>query len=136
MRNVRQKYPFAIIAWVVLPEHMHCIWRLPEGDSDFSTRWRLIKSHFSRHLPQTATSTVALQKEKRREIWQRHFWEHSIRDEMDFKRHFDYVHINPLKHGLVKHVKEWPYSTFHRYVAAGIYPADWCGMMQTGDFGE
>jgi putative transposase len=85
---------------------MHCIWRLPEGDSDFSTRWRLIKSHFSRHLPQTTASTPALQKEKRREIWQRHFWEHSIRDEMDFKRHFDYVHINPLKHGLVKHVKE------------------------------
>ena len=121
VRNVRQKHPFTIIAWVVLPEHMRCIWQLPEGDSDFSLRWRLIKNWFSRNLPQTAIPGASLQQEKRREIWQ---------------RHFDYIHLNPLKHGLVGQVKNWPYSTFHRYVATNIYPENWCGIIEPGVFGE
>ena len=136
VRNVRQKHPFTIIAWVVLPEHMHYIWRLPEGDSDFSLRWRLIKSRFSRNLPQTAIPGATLQQEKRREIWQRHFWEHCIRDEADFKRHFDYIHLNPLKPGWAQKEKNWPYSTFHRYVATNIYPENWCGIIEPGVFGE
>nr|WP_236994155.1 hypothetical protein [Methylomicrobium sp. RS1] len=62
-----------------------------------------------------------------RGIWQRHYWEHLIRDDADYQRHVDYVHVNPLKHGYVKRVEDWPYSTFHRYVAKGIYPPAWCG---------
>jgi putative transposase len=124
---VRKKYPFHIDAWVVLPEHLHCVLTLPEGDSDFSLRWRLIKSAFSRALPKTETLSAVRHAAGERGIWQRHFWEHLIRDEVDFQKHVDYVHVNPLKHGLVNCVNDWPYSTFHRYVAAGVYPVEWCG---------
>ena len=127
VRRVRQRYPFEIDAWVVLPEHLHCVLTLPRGDSDFSVRWRLIKSGFSRALPKTERLSAVRQAAGERGIWQRHFWEHLIRDELDYQRHVDYVHVNPLKHGLVNRVVDWPYSTFHRDVAAGIYPADWCG---------
>lgn len=127
VQSVRQRYPFHIDALVVLPEHMHCVFTLPEGDSDFSLRWRLIKSGFSRALPKTESLSTVRQAASERGIWQRHFWEHLIRDDLDFQRHIDYVHVNPLKHGLVKRVGDWPFSTFHRYVAAGIYVADWCG---------
>ena len=127
VQSVRQRYPFHIDAWVVLPDHMHCVFTLPEGDSDFSLRWRLIKSGFSRALPKTEGLSAARRAAGERGIWQRHFWEHLIRDELDFQRHIDYVHVNPLKHGLVKRVVDWPFSTFHRYVEEGIYVADWCG---------
>jgi len=127
VRGVRDKYPFRIDAWVVLPEHLHCIMTLPPGDSDFSLRWRLIKSGFSRDLPKTEHRSMVRRAAGERGIWQRHYWEHLIRDEADYRRHVDYVHVNPLKHGHVKCVQDWPYSTFHRHVAAGVYPADWCG---------
>lgn len=127
VRRVRDRYPFHIDAWVVLPEHLHCVLTLPAGDSDFSLRWRLIKSGFSRAIPKTEVLSVVRQRAGERGIWQRHYWEHLIRDEMDFQRHIDYVHVNPLKHGLVKRVGDWPYSTFHRAVNAGIYTMDWCG---------
>ena len=127
VRKVKQKYPFHIDAWVVLPEHMHCILSLPENDSDFSLRWRLIKSGFSRSLPKTEYLSPVRKSSGERGIWQRHYWEHLIRDEVDYQRHVDYVHINPVKHGHVQRVQDWPYSTFHRYVESGIYPADWCG---------
>jgi putative transposase len=127
VKAVRRRYPFQIDAWVVLPEHMHCVLTLAGGDSDFSLRWRLIKSGFSRALAKTETLSAVRQRAGERGIWQRHFWEHLIRDELDFQRHVDYVHVNPLKHGLVKRVSDWPYSTFHRAVEAGIYPIDWCG---------
>ena len=127
VQQVRQKHPFHIDAWVVLPEHLHCVLTLPTGDSDFSLRWRLIKSAFSRALPKEERISATRQKYGERGIWQRHFWEHLIRDELDFQRHVDYVHVNPLKHGLVKCVSDWPYSTFHRYVDNGIYDLDWCG---------
>ena len=106
---------------------MHCVFTLPEGDSDFSLRWRLIKSGFSRALAKTESLSAVRQAAGERGIWQRHFWEHLIRDDLDFARHIDYVHVNPLKHGLVKRVGDWPFSTFHRYVEAGIYVTDWCG---------
>jgi putative transposase len=125
--NVRRKHPFEIDAWVVLPEHMHCVLTLPNGDSDFSMRWRLIKSDFSRALPKTETLSAMRKKYKERGIWQRHYWEHLIRDELDYQRHVDYVHVNPFKHGLVQQVRDWPYSTFHREVERGIYPLNWCG---------
>ena len=137
VRQVRKNRPFRIDAWVVLPEHLHCIWTLPPGDADFSTRWRLIKSNFSRALPPTEWRNETRQHAGERGIWQRRFWEHLIADEEDFSRHIDYVHINPQKHGWVSRVQDWPYSTFHRYVHAGIYPADWCGETQMkGRFGE
>jgi len=123
--DVRQRYPFHIDAWVVLPEHLHCVWTLPPGDSDFSLRWRLIKSGFSRAIPKGSSEVRRAAGE--RGIWQRHFWEHLIRDELDYQRHVDYVHVNPLKHGLVQRVVDWPYSSFHRAVAAGVYPVNWCG---------
>ncbi len=127
VRRVRERHPFSIDAWVVLPEHLHCVMTLPPGDSDFSLRWRLIKSGFSRALPKTEHRSKVRKAAGERGIWQRHYWEHLIRDDADFQRHVDYVHVNPLKHGHARRVRDWPYSTFHRYVEAGIYPMDWCG---------
>ncbi|MBC3883265.1 transposase [Undibacterium sp. LX40W] len=127
VQQVRQKHPFYIDAWVVLPEHLHCVLTLPPGDSDFSLRWRLIKTAFSRALPREERISATRQKYGERGIWQRHYWEHLIRDELDFQRHVDYVHVNPLKHGLVKRVRDWPYSTFHQHVVKEIYSLDWCG---------
>ncbi len=127
VKQVKKRYPFYINAWVVLPEHMHTIWTLPEGDSNFSLRWRLIKSSFSTALPKIESISQVRQAAGERGIWQRNYWEHLIKNELDYQRHFDYVHVNPLKHGLVKRVIDWPYSTFHRCVKQGIYPNDWCG---------
>ena len=127
--EVRHKYPFKIDAWVVLPEHMHCVWTLPPDDSDFSTRWRLIKSGFSRRIPKKENRSAVRLRNNERGIWQRHYWEHLIRDELDFQRHLDYIHMNPVKHGWVRQVKDWPYSTFHRYVQEGVYSLDWCGVV-------
>jgi putative transposase len=127
VRKVRKRHPFQIDAWVVLPEHLHCVWTLPPGDSDFSMRWRLIKSGFSRALPKTERLSKVRKAAGERGIWQRHYWEHLIRDDVDYQRHVDYVHVNPLKHALVKRVADWPYSTFHQYVTQGIYLPNWCG---------
>jgi len=127
VRRVRNRHPFHIDAWVVLPEHLHCVMTLPPGDSDFSLRWRLIKSGFSRALPKTERRSPVRMGARERGIWQRHYWEHCIRDETDYRRHVDYVHANPLKHGHVTRARDWPYSTFHRYVNAGLYPVHWCG---------
>ena len=127
VRRVREKYPFYIDAWVVLPDHMHAVWTLPDDDADFSLRWRLIKSGFAKAQPRSESLSATRRRYGERGIWQRHFWEHLIRDEADYQRHVDYVHVNPLKHGLVSRVVDWPFSTFHRAVAAGIYPQDWCG---------
>ena len=125
--QVKKFYPFIIHAWVVLPEHLQCVIELPEGDADFKTRWMLIKMLFSRAIPKTEHRSEIRIKRRERGIWQRRYWEHLIRDEADFKAHVDYVHINPLKHGLVKNVVDWEYSTFHRLVKAGIYPRNWAG---------
>jgi putative transposase len=124
---VRQRYPFQIHGWVVLPEHLHCVIELPLGDADFATRWRLIKIAFSKALPKTEVLSAVRTQRGERGIWQRRYWEHLIRDERDFQAHMDYVHINPVKHGLVKCVADWPYSTFHHLVAKGVYPSDWAG---------
>ena len=124
---IRQRHPFVIHGWVVLPEHLHCIIELPPDDADFATRWRLIKMTFSKALPLTEQRSTIRIARGERGIWQRRYWEHLIRDEEDFRAHMDYVHINPLKHGLVKMVNEWPFSTFHRLVEKGIYPEDWAG---------
>jgi putative transposase len=111
LRDVAASRPFAILAYALMPDHFHCIWRLPEGDSDFSTRWRLIKLAMTRKL--------------KKRVWQQRFWEHLIRDEADFERHMDYIHFNPVKHGLTKDACAWPHSSLAAYVAKGVYPRGW-----------
>ena len=125
--QTKRNHPFHIDAWVVLPEHMHCLWTLPPGDADFATRWKVIKSGFARRIPHGESRSIEQQLRGQRGIWQARYWEHLIRDETDYQRHFDYIHINPVKHGWVPAVKDWPYSTFHRAVAEGIYTNDWAG---------
>ena len=115
-RRVRASRPFKIDAMVVMPDHLHCIWTLPPGDADFSTCWRLIKTWFAKHWQPAGREQA---------VWQHRYWEHQIRDETDFARHADYIHYNPVKHGLAKSPLDWPYSSFRRHLEAGIYPADW-----------
>jgi REP-associated tyrosine transposase len=137
--SVQNRYPFETIAICVLPDHLHAIWwSLPQGDTDFALRWSQIKSGFSRE--QTANALRSSSKIAKREkgIWQRRYWEHAIRDDRDLQRHVDYIHYNPVKHGYVPKVCDWPHSSFSRYVARGILPADWGGDVSDigGAFGE
>ena len=127
VRATRSRHPFHIDAWVVLPDHMHCVWTLPDGDADFALRWKVIKFAFARRLPKTEVLTATQRPRGERGIWQRRYWEHMIRDERDYRHHVDYVHRNPLKHGLVERLVDWPYSSFHRAIGAGVYPVNWCG---------
>jgi len=127
VRKVRAKSPFHIDAWVVLPDHLHCLWTLPVNDADFSGRWRAIKIAFSKSLPPTEHRSAVRILRGERGIWQRRFWEHTIRDDRDYAVHMDYIHFNPVKHGLVHCVADWPLSSFHRCVASGLYPSDWLG---------
>ncbi|MES1956025.1 REP-associated tyrosine transposase [Salinisphaera hydrothermalis] len=112
-RRVRSRYPFTIDAVVILPDHLHCVWTLPADDADFSLRWRLIKTAFSKR------AGIALP------CWQPRFWEHQIRDATDYAHHLDYIHYNPVRHGYVERVADWPHSSFGRCVQAGLYPPDW-----------
>jgi putative transposase len=128
--KVKKTHPFHIHAWVVLPEHMHCVMELPEGDADYAKRWMLIKMLFSRGIPKNERRSKTRIERRERGIWQRRYWEHLIRDDRDYQAHVDYVHINPVKHGLVKEVKDWPYSTFHKLVEQGIYTQNWGGGME------
>jgi len=125
VRRVRHRAPFHIDGWVVLPDHMHCIWTLPKGDRDFSGRIRLVKGMFSRELPKSEWLSSVRHKKGERGIWQRRFWEHTIRDDKDYSAHMDYLHYNPVKHGYVERVMDWPYSTFHRLVDKEVYSLDW-----------
>ena len=135
-RRTMRSDPFRINAFVVLPDHMHAIWTLPPGDADFSTRWRLIKTRFARAIPIGERRSAVRIARGERGVWQRRFWEHLIRDEDDYQRHVEYCAINPVKHGLVRRVADWPYSSFHRDVRAGIFPLDWAGDVAEGEFGE
>jgi putative transposase len=116
LRNVRDQRPFENLAMVLMPDHLHCIWRLPREDADFSTRWMLIKQGMSYRL----RGRIGVKR-----LWQNRFWEHTLRDDRDVEEHTHYIHFNPVKHGHVAQVSDWPYSTFHRYVQNGIYPPDW-----------
>ncbi len=138
IRAVRKARPFTIDAIVVLPDHLHIMMMLPDGDPDFSTRLRLIKRRFTDGLA-ASNVPVARLVNGERALWQRRFWEHTIRDEHDFARHVDYIHFNPVKHGLVTRVRDWPYSSFHRYVRRGLLPNDWGGDVRSesdGNYGE
>ena len=123
--HVKRKHLFKIDAVGILPDHLHCIWTLPEGDSDFSMRWGLIKAHFSRQIAKGERISKSRTGRGERGLWQRRFWEHLIRDETDYRQHMDYIHWDPVKHGWVRCVKEWPHSSFHRYVIAGVYAENW-----------
>ena len=112
-KRVGTKHRFTVDAIVILPDHLHTVWTLPPDDSDFALRWRLIKTAFSRDLPSTEDRSASRQGRHERGIWQRRYWEHLIRDEVDLSRHVDYIHMNPLKHGLVKRVADWPQPARH-----------------------
>ncbi|MGY4307671.1 putative transposase [Bradyrhizobium sp. USDA 4369] len=136
-RTARVKRPFEIDAIVILPEHLHVVMTLPAGDADFPGRWRMIKGAFSSALL-NAGFVVPRRRNGELALWQRRFWEHTIRDDDDFERHVDYVHFNPVKHGLTRRVLDWPHSSFHHYVRDGVLPEDWAGDAKDdgADFGE
>jgi len=124
-RYVKKRRPFLINAAVVMPDHLHCIWTLPAGDPDYSTRWNLLKGHFSRSIDKDERVSASRMRKRERGLWQRRFWAHLITDQNDFNRHIDYIHWNPVKHGLVEQVSDWPHSSFHHYVKLGVYPLAW-----------
>ena len=126
-RRVRERRPFQVEAAVILPDHLHCIWRLPDGDGDFSIRWNLIKGGFSRRMGKKERISQSRGKRRERGVWQRRFWAHLLRDQADFNRHVAYIHYNPVKHGWVTRVVDWPHSSFHRFVARGVYSSAWGG---------
>jgi putative transposase len=127
-RSVHNQRPFRSDAIVILPDHLHCLWTLPPNDADFSTRWRLIKSFFTRAIAPGERLSARRQMKHERGIWQRRFWEHAIRDQRDFDAHIDYIHYNPVKHGWVPRVADWPHSSFHRFVRSGLYPLEWAAL--------
>lgn len=118
-RKVMAARPFQIDAMVILPEHLHCIWSMPEGDADYSSRWREIKKAASRQISMTTNA------HNERMVWQRRFWEHAIRDEEDWRKHVDYIHYNPVKHGLASSPGEWAWSSFGNAVSKGWYEKSW-----------
>ena len=135
----RERHPFHMLAYCMLPDHLHTVWRLPDKDADFGLRWSLIKRSFSSGLPAAGARSASKIAKREKGLWQRRFWEHQIRDETDLQRHVDYVHFNPVKHGLVKRVADWPHSSFHAFVERGRLPGDWAGVDASGDadgFGE
>jgi putative transposase len=129
IEHTRNKYPFIIDAFVLLPDHFHALLTLPDGESDFSVRLRLIKTYVSKYYRQELEidRSISLSRQKRGEsnLWQRRFWEHLIRDEQDFANHCDYIHYNPTRHGFCQSPQDWPYSSIHRFIQQGIYPHDW-----------
>ena len=137
VRQTRTRTPFTIDVWVVLPDQMHCLWTLPPGDADFPGRWRAIKTAFSKALPGEGTPSTTMTSRGERGIWQRRYWEHTIRDDRDCASHMDTTHLNPFKHGYVSHPADWPYSSFRRSVAAGLYPPGWSdGAAEPEEAGE
>ena len=136
-RTARNERPFEVDGIVILPDHVHAVMKLPLDDSDFAGRWRRIKGHFSSALLHAGVD-IARHSNGELALWQRRYWEHTIRNEDDFERHIDYVHFNPVKHGYVRRVGDWPHSSFHLYVRAGLLPGDWAGEVGEGAdaFGE
>ena len=125
--TVQERHPFKVEAIVLLPDHLHCLWTMPPNDNDYSNRWMLIKSAFTRTCCDPVQSVLRSSRVLKREqnIWQRRFWEHQIRHDQDYLNHADYIHYNPVKHGLARSPLEWQYSSFHRHVKEGFYHPDW-----------
>jgi putative transposase len=135
---VQRNQPFETVPICILPDHLHAIWTLPAGDADFAMRWNLIKGGFSRGLASAVVRSASKIAKREKGIWQRRYWEHVIRDDADLAKHVDYIHYNPVRHGLVSRVSDWPHSSFHQYVKRGLLPHDWGGDMRhvSGSFGE
>lgn len=127
LKSAMAREPFGLPAIVVLPDHLHTLMALPPGDSGFSSRVRRLKSAFVSSLRGQLEAGVAFNDRGEANLWQRRFWEHMIRDERDYAAHVDYIHFNPVKHGLVAKVSDWPLSSFHRFVERGELPVDWAG---------
>lgn len=129
IQEVRHQSPFRNVACVLLPDHLHAVWELPRGDTDYSTRWKQIKAAFTKKWLRSGGceqwKSASRESKGERGVWQKRFFEHTCRDESDLKRCVDYIHVNPLKHGLVERVRDWEWSTFHRYVESGEYDIDW-----------
>jgi REP-associated tyrosine transposase len=141
--EVRNEYPFTLDAWVLLPGHLHCLWTLPPNEADYSKRWGLIKARFTKAVAPEAGESALLSGSRIRHgestIWQRRFWERQIRDERDLRMHLDYIHYNPVKHGLVNAPGKWPHSSFREFVRRNLYPANWgenIDLKFDADFGE
>lgn len=132
LRHACRQKPCRLPAIVLLPDHLHMLMALPDGDADFSSRIRLFKSAFVKSLRAQPETPIRLNARGEANIWRRRFWEHLLRDEQDFVAHVDYIHINPLRHGLVERVCDWPFSSFHRYVQRGLLPVDWAGGAEQG----
>jgi putative transposase len=138
-KSIKTKHPFYIDAMVVLPDHLHALWSLPEEDNDYPMRWMLIKSGFSRRILKGEQINASKQRKGERGIWQRRYWEHCIRDDRDYEQHINYIHYNPVKHNYVHRAVDWPYSSVHRYIRDGLLPRSWGaseGFNDTQCFGE
>ncbi len=138
INSVRRSHPFNIDAWVLLPDHLHCIWTLPPDDADYPNRWSMIKRLTSQAIQGVDNPAIPGQRRKLG-IWQSRYWEHLIRDQRDLHGHLDYLHWNPVKHEHVTRVADWPFSSFHRYVSEGKYPETWGDIppdKMDGHFGE
>jgi len=135
--TVKNRHPFSVVAIVVMPDHLHAIWRLPENDNNYPQRWSLIKAGFSRRQAKDEAIRESRKSKRERGIWQRRYWEHLIRDEDELERHVNYIHYNPVKHGLVAQASDWPYSSIHGYIGRGEISHDWSGVHgEDGGFGE
>lgn len=128
-REMRSRWPLEIHAIVLLPDHLHTIWSLPSGDTEYPLRWAWLKKEFTkRYLAQAGEEqarSASRRRNRRRGVWQRRYWEHTIQEERDFESLFDYVHWNPVKHGYVKSPADWPHSSFRRWMQEGVYSANW-----------
>jgi putative transposase len=134
-KYTKNKYPFQIDAIVILPDHIHLLITLPKDDSDYAKRIKSVKTYFSKQVERREFISDVSRSRKERGIWQRRFWEHTIRDEIDYVNHMNYIHYNPVKHGYVERPKDWQYSSFHKMVSEGLYSLDW-GESPSGEFGE
>ena len=134
--SVRAERPFRIEAWVVLPDHLHAVWTLPEGDGDFSSRWKDIKTRFTKSVGVVGHRSASKVAKGEAGLWQRRFWDHHIRDEADYLAHVRYCWGNPVKHGYVERAVDWPYSSIHRDIRSGRVEAEWSGVVLDGEFGE
>lgn len=135
---VRARYPFDIDAMVLMPDHLHAIWRLPLVDVNYARRWSLCKSAVTKATTQVSILSSSRRMRNEGSLWQRRFWAHAIVDDRDYERHVDYIHFNPVKHGLVASVKDWPHSSFHRWVREERYDLNWACTAEghDGQFGE
>ena len=135
VRGVKLQLPFTLDAMVVMPNHWHAVWTLPQSDDAYASRLRLIKARLTRHLVKQG---AAIAQDERGEyaLWQKRFWEHTIRDDRDLEAHVNCVHINPVTHGYVERAADWEHSTIHAYVERGLLPIDWACEGSSGSFGE